>query len=803
MFHPRVKYLIFVFYKNSLPVVLRNDLYFDETIVVELKFGRKRVFFTILYRSPASNHNSPEFQSFLTNFENLCSNMRSENPFAMFFTGDFNAHSQFWWPNGDTSLEGTEIDELFTKLGLFQLISEPTNFEPNKNPSCIDLVVTDQPNIVLDCGTRSSLDSLCHHQIVQCSVNFRIPPPPPYERKIWHFDRADIAAIKRSMTIFPWRQYLNANPDLNWQVKSFTDKFLNIMSNFIPNETKKIVPRDPPWITKPLKTLLNRKNRLFKTYKKHGYKDEDKLRLDAFRIECQKAVETAKLNYLTNLGNKVNNMNTSQKSYWKIINRVMNKTRSPKIPPILVDGVFILNCMEKAKQFNDFFSEQCKLIISNSVLPPLTFHTDKRIDHMTIQADEIISLIRKINPNKAPGSDKISGQMLLLCDDTVTLPLQIIFSNVLATSIYPDLWKLANVTPVFKKGDKQLIKNYRPISLLPICGKILEKLIFNNLYSYFQANSLITKNQSGFRPGDYTTNQLLYLVDEIHKAFDSTESLEVRAVFLDISKAFDKMWHEGLIFKLKQNGISGSLLKLIGNYLSDRKQRVVLNNFNSEYSKIESGVPQGSVLGPLLFLIYINDLESNIKSNIKFFADDTMLFSIVKSPDISANDVNHDLDTIHRWAYQWKLEFNPDPSKQATELLFSCKKKSPDHPQLFFNGTVVVKVKDQKHLGLILNTGLSFENHLNEKIIRAKKNLGIIKHLSNFLPLKTLNQMYKTLVRSHLDYCDIIYHIPSRQNHLGVFLNTLMERTERIQYQAALTITGAWQGSNRSKLYEE
>ena len=125
-------------------------------------------------------------------------------------------------------------------------------------------------------------------------------------------------------------------------------------------------------------------------------------------------------------------------------------------------------------------------------------------------------------------------------------------------------------------------------------------------------------------------------------------------------------------------------------------------------------------------------------------------------------------------AYQWKLEFNPDPCKQAPELLFSCKTKSPDHPQLFFNGTVVVKVKDQKHLGLILDTGLSFEKHLNEKLIRAKKNLGIIKHLSNFLPLKTLNQMYKTLVRSHLDYCDIIYHIPSRQNQLGVFLNNLM-----------------------------
>ena len=166
-------------------------------------------------------------------------------------------------------------------------------------------------------------------------------------------------------------------------------------------------------------------------------------------------------------------------------------------------------------------------------------------------------MIRTINPGKATGSGGISGQMLLLCDDSAILPLKIIFSNILSTSIYPDLWEIANVTPIFKKGDKQLIKNYRPISLLPICGKILEKIIFNHLYSYLTANRLITKNQSGFRPGDSTTNQLLYLVDEIHQAFDSAECFEVRTVFLDISKAFDKVWHDGLIFKLKHNGVSG------------------------------------------------------------------------------------------------------------------------------------------------------------------------------------------------------------------------------------------------------
>ena len=151
------------------------------------------------------------------------------------------------------------------------------------------------------------------------------------------------------------------------------------------------------------------------------------------------------------------------------------------------------------------------------------------------------------------------------------------------------------------------------------------------------------------------------------------------------------------------------------------------------------------------------------------------------------------------------MEFNPDPIKQATEVLFSCKKLSPNHPQLIFNGIAVAKVNDQKHLGLIFDSRLSFEKHLNEKIIKAKKNVGKLKHLPKFLPLKTLDQMYQALVCSHLDYCDIIYHIASHQNQapLGVTLNSLMEKVERIQYQAALAISGTWRGSSRSKLFEE
>ena len=447
-----------LFYKNSLPLRVRHDLSFSESIVVEIKYHRKSIFFTVLYRSPAHGHSTPVFNQFLSDLNQLYEKIRAEKPLAMFFAGDFNAHSQSWWPDCANSPEGRSLDDLFSSLNLYQLINEPTNFEPNKNPTCIDLIATDQPNLVLDSGTRSSLDSFCHHQIIHCKINVRIPPPPPYERKVWHFNQANAGLIRRSIVNFPWNEQLNLNNDPTWQVKTFTDTILNIMSNFVPNEVKRVTPRDPPWLTKPLKTLLKKKNRLFTSYKNHGYKKEDKVRLDAFRSECKEAVELAKCNYTTNLGNKLNNSASSSKTYWKLVKRVMNKSKSPTIPPLLVDNSFVISCREKCKHFADFFSKQCKLVINDSILPQFQFLTNERIDTITIQENEITSLIRNLNPNKAMGSDGLSAHMLLLCDSSISLPLKLIFQNILESSLYPNQWKLANVTPIHKKRtNKQLV----------------------------------------------------------------------------------------------------------------------------------------------------------------------------------------------------------------------------------------------------------------------------------------------------------------------------------------------------------
>ena len=300
-------------------------------------------------------------------------------------------------------------------------------------------------------------------------------------------------------------------------------------------------------------------------------------------------------------------------------------------------------------------------------------------------------------------------------------------------------------------------------------------------------------SQSGFRPGDSCILQLLSITHEIYKSFDC--NLETRGIFLDISKAFDRVWHQGLLFKLKSNGIDGPFFDLIKDYLLNRKQRVVLNGQTSDWADVKAGVPQGSILGPLLFLVYINDLPEGLKNNAKLFADDTSIFSVVNDINVSCNQLNSDLSLINKWAFQWKMLFNPDPNKSATEVVFSHKLKQYLHPSVRFNNLPVVSQPSTKHLGMVLDSKLDFNIHINEKIFKANKGIGLIKKLQSELSRKTLLNIYKSFVRPHLDYGDVIYDKPN----VGNFTSKL----ESVQYNAGLAITGAIRGTSKERLYQE
>ena len=264
-------------------------------------------------------------------------------------------------------------------------------------------------------------------------------------------------------------------------------------------------------------------------------------------------------------------------------------------------------------------------------------------------------------------------------------------------------------------------------------------------------------------------------------------------MFLDISKAFDKVWHEGQILKLSRNDISGNLLYLLISFLKYRKQRVVLNGQNSSWEGITSGVPQGSILGPPLVLIYINDLPDGLSPNFKLYADDTSLFPGVHDVTVSSSELNSDLAKIREWAFKLKMSFNADPSKPAHEVIFSRKLKTVPHPSIRFNNNLLSLCSAQKHLGLVLDSKLTFNEHINHILSKVNQSIGLLRKIQSDLPRSSLLTIYKTFIHSHFDYADVVYD----QSYKSLF----HEKLESIQYNVALAVIGAVRGSSSERLY--
>ena len=283
----------------------------------------------------------------------------------------------------------------------------------------------------------------------------------------------------------------------------------------------------------------------------------------------------------------------------------------------------------------------------------------------------------------------------------------------------------------------------------------------------------------------------MLLLTKYIKPFD--DGLEVRGVFLDVSKAFDKVWYEGLLLKLSLNG--RNLLKLLREFLYCRKQRVVLNGQNTIFENGNVGVAQGTILGPLLLLIYINDLSSGMSSNCKLFADVTSLFSVVKDIQSSAATLHNDLTVIRNYTFQWKMIFNLDLSKQAQEVIFSRKNKKLLHPCLSFNDIPLKNSVSQKHLGLTLDVQLNFVEHIKNTIKKISKTMGLLRRFQPILPRSSLLTIYKKFFRCQLDFADVIYD--------QAYNSSFHKKFESLQYNTCLAITGAIRGTSSEKLYQE
>ena len=445
------------------------------------------------------------------------------------------------------------------------------------------------------------------------------------------------------------------------------------------------------------------------------------------------------------------------------------------MPPLNSNGRIINDPCDKANLFNTYFKSQTQLNDHGKEVPHLDPPTNL-LNTIQLNTEEITAIFKNLETGKACGPDCINNRILKATAETITRPLTNLFNSSLRSSTIPDIWKKAYVSPIHKKDDKSSLENYRPISLISLVGKTFEKAIFKHVHNFLLDNLIIPPLQSGFTRGDSTVNQLLDIYNTFCRALD--QGKEARAVFCDIRKAFDRVWHRGLIAKLKHYGIDGPLLAWFESYLTNRRQRVVLPNGNSDWNKIKAGVPQGSILGPLLFIIYINDIVKENQSLIRLFADDTTLYIIVDRPDLAAQTLNIDLQRISVWSEIWLVNFNP---KKTETMLCTCKRNRVIHQSLSFSGEIIKEVTSHKHLGLNLTCSCDWLPHIDYIKEKSLNRFKLLRSL-NF----TLNRVY--------EYADVVWDNCTQQQQ---------NELEKNQLEAGRIVTGTTKLINIQKLYDE
>ena len=405
-------------------------------------------------------------------------------------------------------------------------------------------------------------------------------------------------------------------------------------------------------------------------------------------------------------------------------------------------GEKVTDDKDKAELLNEFFASVLtnETDINHSELPDCENVKFTVKDLILVPSDVRVKLT-KLAGNKASGPDLISVNVLRNCPD-FDVPLCLLFNQSLQTGMLPQDWRDANVTPLHKKGPRSKKQNYRPVSLTSQVVKILERLVQDVLLNLLQKNETITCHQHGFQAKCSCITQLLSCLNDWTESFD--KHIQTDVIYMDFAKAFDSVPHKRLLLKLKRVGIRGKMLNWIEGFLSSRRQRVVLQNGVSSWVDVISGVPQGSILGPLLFLIYVNDIPGLCISTTKLFADDTKLYREIKSTD-DCKILQEDLNSLSVWSETWLLKFNAGKC-----VVLKIKKKIKYKYSL--NGVYLQEVANQRDLGVIISNDLSPRTHIIEIVKKANQRVGMIRRCFSNHTAKKVQTLYTTMVRSVLEY---------------------------------------------------
>ena len=377
---------------------------------------------------------------------------------------------------------------------------------------------------------------------------------------------------------------------------------------------------------------------------------------------------------------------------------------------------------------------------------------------INITTEGVDKLLCGLSSNKASSPDQISPRVLKELHHEISPILCKIFKFSLSTGIVPHDWKTATIAPVYKKGPKSKPSNYRPISLTCIVSKLMEHIIVSNMMDFYDKNNILSPLQHGFRSKRSCETQLVSFTQEVFDSLDKGHQTDV--IVMDFSKAFDKVDHHKLIHKLLSYGINTETSNWIRSFLQNRSQRVAIEGHLSRELPVLSGVPQGSVIGPCLFLSYINDLPESIKSKARLFADDTIVYLTISSQN-DAQKLQSDLHKLEIWERDWSMEFNPD----KCEVLRITRKKHPVIHSYTLHNIPLKPTDSAKYLGVNISKDLNWNQHINNITAKASNSLRFIKRNIKTSNKKVKEAAYTTYVRPQVEYCSVVWH--PWQKHLG------------------------------------
>ncbi len=515
------------------------------------------------------------------------------------------------------------------------------------------------------------------------------------------------------------------------------------ISQFAPKVMLKPRKNSPKWFNSGVRHQLNRTRHFRKNAKIHPT-TANVNRLVREENYLHQLMSTSKINYKASLVEEFAYSNSSK--IYKYINNLLKRGNLPET--MHLESQLASSDLDKASLFNQFFKSVYTTSEKESNASQLLSSSPcaNLFNDIQVTEQEVLTALCNLNPDKASGLDSIGPKILKNCCQGLYKVLHHIFCISLHTCSIPSEWKLHCIVPIYKTGDKCSVSNYRPISLLSSVSKVLEKLVYDKLYNYLCCK--ISNLQFGFLRNHSSVQQLLCFIHEVTTALDS--KAQVDAIYLDFKKAFDKVSHNGLLAKLKSLGVDGNAWKWIREYLSNRKQMVTVNGNHSSIVSVTSGVPQGSILGPLLFLVFINDLPDCVEfSKVHLFADDTKCSRVIYCGE-DVNKLQWDIDKILTWSNRWSLYFNESKSIQMN----FCSSRQPAQPSTYtLAGSCIKYSLINKDLGLLVQSDLKWEAHYNSISAKAYKMLGLLKRtFSSTNSSDTKKQLYLFLVRSQLSY---------------------------------------------------